>query len=285
MDMTSGDVCVLGGRGFVGSAVTAELRDNGHDVTTMDPHVGGDRHISLSILSTDLDEYLDGFGTVINLVGLSPMQEPGVPGYHDLHVAGVENVVGACATAGVSQLIHMSALGADPTAEMTFLQTKGFGEKAVLDADIDTTVVRPSMIFDHDNELIRYARRFMPLRVFPTIPAMIQPVYRQDVAELFRKAVEGDVTEAVLEVGGPDTLSLYRFVAQFYNANGYACYPAPVLPVMNLGLRAMEYLPLVPFGADQARYLTVDNTADRNDAAEYCDLTAYREWLDDEFSA
>ncbi len=281
--MNAKDICVLGGRGFVGSAVTSALRRNGHTVTTMDPHIGGDQHVSASILSTDLDAFVEGFDTVVNLVGLSPMKQPGVPGYHDLHVAGAENVVGACQENDIDQLVHMSALGADPTADTVFLRTKGEAEETVLDAGLDVTVIRPSMIFDHGSELIQYAQLFKPLRMFPRIPVEVQPVYREDVATLFAQTVEDRIAETIVEVGGPNTMTLFTYVKQLYNAQGYACYPVPVLPVMKAGLYMAEYMPFIPFGRDQARFLSFTNTTQRNDAADYINLTAYDAWLQQEF--
>lgn len=277
------DIAVLGGRGYVGSAITETLREQGHDVTTMDPHIGGENHVSLDILSMEVDGYLDGYDAVVNLVGLSPMKQPGIPGYFDLHVAGAENVVGACEANGIDRLVHMSALGASSQADTAFLRTKGLGEEAVLDSDIaDVTVFRPSVIFDHGNELVEYAKRFAPLRVFPNIPTPVQPIYRGDVADLFAQAVTGDIDEDVLEVGGPEKMSLFTFVQQLYNAKGYACYPAPVLPIMTLGLHVMEYVPFIPFGKEQAWYLAFDNTTDDNDAPAYTELTSYSDWLEQE---
>lgn len=282
MDTTR--ICIMGGRGFVGTPITEELRERGHDVITMDPHVGGDHHLSLSILDENLQDHLGGFDTVINLVGLSPMRKPGVPGYYDLHIAGAENVVGACEANGIDRLVHMSALGADTASRMSFLETKGFGEAAVQEANLNTTIFRPSMIFDHGNELIRYANWFASLRMFPDIQVMVQPIYRQDIATLFADAAEGDIAEEVLAVGGPETMSMFDFVKAVYTARGYRCYPIPVLPLMKAGLQVMEYVPFAPFGKEQARFLDFDNTTENNAAERYVELTSYREWVERELT-
>lgn len=277
-------VCVIGGQGFVGSAVATELRQRDHDTTTMDPGKGSDDHISLSILDENLQDHLHDFDAVVNMVGLSPMKQPGTPGYYDLHVSGAENVVLACKTAGVETLVHMSALGADPNAKMEFLATKGRGEEIVLDANMrETTVFRPSLIFDHGNELIRYASLFAPFRVFPQIPARMQPIYRRDVASLFADAVEGSITEQVCEIGGPEKMSLFEFVRHIYNARGYTCYRLPVLPLMRFGLNVLEYVPFSPFGKEQARFLAFDNTTNENRASDYISLTAVTDWCQEAF--
>ncbi len=278
------NVCVIGGRGFVGSAVTDRLEESGHDVTTMDPQVGGQNHISASILSEDLDEHLDGFDAVVNLVGLSPMTPPLRGGYRDLHVAGAENVVGACESNDVERLVHMSALGADPDSNILFLKTKGMGEEAVLSSDLDVTVFKPSVIYDHGNELVEYAKLFAPTRLFPRLPTPVQPIYRGDVAELFARTVEDDIEEEVLEIGGPDTMTMSGFVEQVYNAYGYRCYQVPMLPLMKLGLTIMEYVPFAPWGRDQKRFLDFDNTIDgKNGADPYVDLTRFTDWVRDAF--
>lgn len=276
------NICVIGGRGYVGSAITEELRKRGHDVTTMDPHVGGDHHISMDILDENLQDHLDGFDAVVNMVGLSPMKRPGVPGYHDLHVAGAENVAGSCEVADVERLVHMSALGADSSSDITFLQTKGLGEEAVQEADLDTTIFRPSVIFDHGNELIAYAKLFAPLRLFPNISVGVQPIYRGDVATLFADAVEGDIDEEVLEIGGPEQMTMFQLIKHVYNAKGCACYPLPMLPLMRIGLYVMEYVPFAPFGKDQAQFLTFDNTTEHNVAPDYVDLMSYTAWVENE---
>lgn len=277
------DICVIGGRGYVGSAVTARLREDDHHVVTMDPHVGGEHHLSVDILSLDLEDHLDGFNTVINLVGLSPMKQPRGTGYRDLHVAGAENMVGACEKNGIDTLVHMSALGADPDSDILFLETKGMGERHVLSSDLDVTVFRPSVIFDHGNELVEYAKQFASVRTFPRITTPIQPIYRGDMADLFAQAATGEIDDEIMEVGGPDTMSMYTFMKTLYNAQGYQCYPLPILPLMKTGLSVMEYVPFAPWGIDQRRFLAFDNTVNGNDADRYVDLTAFDDWVDTAF--
>ncbi|MDY6769557.1 MAG: sugar nucleotide-binding protein [Candidatus Nanohaloarchaea archaeon] len=276
------DVAVIGGRGFVGSAVVDELQGE-HDVTTVDPRVGGEDHISADITDEQqMLDVLDGFDAVVNLAGLSPMQEPRSISYKAVHVDGAENVAEACEEYG-ARLVHMSALGADPDADTAYLRTKGEGREAVLDADVDATVVEPSIIYDRGNPLVEMAARLAPTRVFPHLTTRIQPVYRGDVADLFRLAVAGEIDEQVLQVGGPGQMTLYEFVRRVYRANGYPCYAVPCQAAMSLVLQVMEVVPFVPYGADQARFLRFDNTVAENDADRYVELTGMGEWLESAF--
>lgn len=278
------DVAVFGGRGFVGSAVTAQLQDDGHSVTTIDPQVGGTDHISLDIRNDAVTDAVDGCDAVVNLVGLSPMRRYRTDRYRSIHVDGAENVVTACHETGVDRLVHMSALGADPAADAAFLQTKGEAEDIVLASALETTVFKPSMIFDHGNELVEYAALFAPTRLFPRITTRIEPVYRRDVADLFAQAVDGRVDRDVVPVGGPDVMTIYDLAQRIYNAKGYRCIPLPLETVMKLTLPAMEVVPFAPFGVDQARYLDLDNTTAENIGATYLDdMTAVDDWIAAEF--
>lgn len=276
------DVAVIGGRGFVGEAVVEALSD--HDITTVDPHIGGEGHISADItVRHSIVPALEGFDAVVNLAGLSPAREPRGTSYRAVHAQGAEHVVAACEEHGVERLVHMSALGADPDAGTAFLRTKGEGEAAVLESGVDATVFRPSIILDEGNELVRMARRFAPLRVFPRLTARVQPVVRDDVAALFRMAVAGEIKRETVDVGGPDAMTLYELMADIYGALGYACHPLPLQGVMRLGLYLLGVVPLVPFGPDQARALARDNVPEHNDAADLVELTPVREWLDATF--
>lgn len=271
------DVAVIGGRGFVGSAVVEALAD--HDVTTVDPEIGGAGHVSADITREEqVMEVLEGFDAVVNLAGLSPMHEPRGASYEDIHVAGARHVVAACERHGIGRLIHMSALGADPDADAAFLRTKGEGERLVRESGLDAAVFRPSIIFDHGNELVRLAERFAPTRVFPGITTEIQPVYRGDVAELFRLAVEDGLDRDVIEVGGPERMTIYGFAREIYRASGRRCLRLPIMPLLKIGLLLADPLP-IPYGRDQARFLEMANVTAENRAARYVDLTSVDDWL------
>ncbi|MDY6773854.1 MAG: sugar nucleotide-binding protein [Candidatus Nanohaloarchaea archaeon] len=276
-------VAVIGGRGFVGTEVSRRLGEE-HEVTTIDPKVGGEGHISADItVPGSIGEALgeEEFDAVVNLAGLTPMKEPRGVSYRELHVEGAGNVVEACEESSVERLVHMSALGADPDSTTEYLRTKGEGKERVLDSGLEVTVLEPSLVFDDGNELVELAKRFASTRAFPNVRTRVQPVYRGDVAELFRLAVEGGVEEEVLEVGGPENMTIFEFVKETYRSEGYSCYPIPLQPLMKFGLYLAEPLPFVPYGADQAKYLYLDNTVEENDAEEYVELTGVEEWLEE----
>ncbi|MFB6166854.1 MAG: NAD-dependent epimerase/dehydratase family protein [Candidatus Nanohaloarchaea archaeon] len=275
-------VAVIGGRGFVGEAVRRELSED-HEIVTIDPAVGGSNHVSADItVPSSLEGILEGFDAAVNLAGLSPMKQPRGVSYEEVHAEGASNVVEACESQGVERLVHMSALGADPESEIDHLRTKGEGERSVLESPLETTVFRPSIIFDHGNELVEMARRFAPTRVFPDLGTRIQPVYRGDLAEMFHMAVESEIPEDSLDVGGPGEMTIFDLAEKVYGSEGYTCHPLPLHGVISVGFQLSEFLPFIPYGMDQARFLKFDNTLEENDASDYVDLKSVEEWLSSE---
>ena len=161
------NVLVIGGAGFVGRHLVAALAARGARVTV--PARRRERAKPLILLPTvevveaDVNQpgvlarLAAGRDTVINLAGVlhsrrGRRDERGPndygPDFARVHVELAQAVVAACRAAGVTRLLHMSALGADPKAPSEYLRSKGIGERAALAAeDLAVTVFRPSVIF------------------------------------------------------------------------------------------------------------------------------------------
>ena len=128
---------------------------------------------------------MDGADLVINLVAV--LAPSGRQSFDALHVKGARAVAKAAQEAGVRQLVHVSALGADPKAKSSYARTKGLGEQAVLEEFPDAVILRPSVIFGPEDE---FFNRFAGLaQMSPFLPLIgggrteFQPVYVGDVAD------------------------------------------------------------------------------------------------------
>ena len=95
---------------------------------------------------THPDTLKDAFkdaSTVISLVGLMH----GSPEDFDrIQHRGAQNVARASRAVG-AKLIHFSAIGADISSDISYFKTKGLGERAVLEENPKSTIVRPSLVF------------------------------------------------------------------------------------------------------------------------------------------
>lgn len=92
---------------------------------------------------TTLSSAFESASLVVSLVGLlqgSPAD------FERIQWRGAENVAKAAQAVG-AKLVHISAIGADPTSHIPYARTKGLGENAVFEACPTATVIRPSIIF------------------------------------------------------------------------------------------------------------------------------------------
>jgi NADH dehydrogenase len=159
----------------------------------------------------------------VNLVGI--LEESGAQRFEAIHHAGAQNVAAAAKKMGIDTLVHISALGADPSAISVYLQTKAFGEAAVRQALPGTVILRPSIAFGPED---RFFNRFAAMaRLMPVLPLIgggetkLQPVFAGDVATAVAVALDGRAKPgAIYELGGPEVATMRQIMAFVLSATG-----------------------------------------------------------------
>ena len=218
-------IALIGGTGFVGRHLTAQLRNRGHACKVITRHTH--RHAGLRVAAEvieanpfdadDLSQALQGCDAAIHLVGIL---NSGKQGFRDVHVRLTETVVEACHRAGIKRLLHMSALQADQASGSSeYLRSKGEGENrahTLGQPGIEVTSFRPSVIFGPDDTFLN---RFAGLLRIPgPLPlacaeARFAPVYVEDVAAAFANALEDPKTFGQrYDLCGPDEYTLEQIV-------------------------------------------------------------------------
>lgn len=217
-------ITVFGGSGFVGSYIVRELAKTGALIRVVSRNPDRASHVKtagspgqIALVQANIrDENsvkaaVAGTDIVINLVGL--LFERGKQNFSAVHAQAAESLAKKAKAAGVKRFIHMSSLGVDTSAHSKYARTKLNGEKAVMAAFPEATIIRPSIIFGaEDNFFNRFAQMATFLPFLPLIgggKTRYQPVYVGDVAKAFAAAINRPETAGnVYELGGPD---IYTF--------------------------------------------------------------------------
>ena len=226
--MTNKLVTLIGGGGFLGRYVARELMRDGTRVRVAqrDPRqayflrtqggLGQTQFVAADIARPDtVARAVEGADAVVNLVGVmgGNMQR--------IHVDGARAVAEAARAAGVTALAHVSAIGADANGQAAYARSKGEGETAVRQAFPNATILRPSIVFGREDQVVN---RFAGMVSAPVVPILragvkFQPVFAGDVGEAIAAALRHPEAHGgrTYELGGPDVISmgeLVRWIAQ-----------------------------------------------------------------------
>ena len=272
-------VCILGGSGFVGRSICAELARRGVAVRVMARRRERARHLlvfpRLELVegnchfAPDLAGAFADCDAVINLIGI--LHPDGESTFERVHAQLPALVARVCRERAVPRLVHMSSLGASQDAPSEYLRTKGRGEDAAhAGAGVFTTSFRPSVIFGPGDGLFN---RFAGiLRIVPFVlplakaDARLQPVYVADVAAAICASLDDRGTFAKrYDLGGPEVMTLAGVVR--YTAEVLGLWRI-ILPLgERLGTmqaRVFERLPGKLLTEDNLRSLGVDSVTARN---------------------
>lgn len=276
-------VTIFGGAGFVGTQIVQLLAKNGHRirVATRRPNLAGPVKMFGSVgqvqpiqanirNAASVALAVRGADVVINLVGVGHSR--GVQTFKAVHTEGARNVAEAAKAAGVSTLVHMSALGVDMAAGVSeYASSKLDGEVAVLEAFPNAIIMRPSILFGQGDGFFNLMGTLA--RMFPVLPLIggatrFQPAYVGDVAEAFAAAAEGKVKAGkIYELGGPQVETYKDIMARVQREAGRARpmlpVPAGIAKLLALPFAVLPFPPLLT--ADQVELLGVDNVV--SDAA------------------
>jgi uncharacterized protein YbjT (DUF2867 family) len=264
-------VLVLGGSGFVGRHVVAQLARDMMNVTVPSRRRERAKHLiifpTVEVLQNDvftpgaLERLVRGQDAVINLIGVLHGD------FRRAHVELPAAVVAACRSAGVPRLLHVSALGAAANAPSEYLRSKAAGEEAVLAArDLEVTVFRPSVIFGPEDRFLNSfvcLARFAPVLAVPCPEAQFQPVYVGDVARAIVTALDDpEAGGQVYELCGPRIYSLKRLVEYACATSGHRRLVWGLSDRLSyLQATVLEHLPGPLMTRDNYRSMQVPNVA------------------------
>jgi len=272
-------VVLLGATGFVGHHVLPRLSADGHECLALSRHRMTCRDLSIiprvKLRQTDvydpakLAAAFSGADAVINMVGILNESGRRGKGFHKAHVELAERVIDACRSEGVRRLVQVSALNAGK-GRSHYLRSKGQAEERIRQAaDIDSTILQPSVIFGAEDS---FFNRFAGLlRLAPVLPlacpdARMQPVWVGDVAAVVAACLADDSTIGeTLVLVGPRDYSLRELVE--FTARTIDRKPRIIgLPdaLARLQGHLMDFVPGKPFSSDNYLSLQTDNTSEEN---------------------
>jgi NADH dehydrogenase len=270
------NILLIGGSGFIGAAIARRLAAAGHNVTV--PSRRPERAAPLRVLPTvevvaadvhdpaQLAALMQGRDAVINLVGILRGD------FQRAHVDLPRAIATAACAAGVTRLLHMSALGAAANGPSAYLRSKAAGEAAVRNVadarqgQLDVTVFRPSVVFgagDHFLNLFAGLLAVAPLLPLACPDARFQPVWVEDVAACFAAALERpDSIGQCYELAGPTVYTLAELVRYAGRVSGH---PRPVIGLPDslsyLQALLMELVPGGPMTRDNYLSMQTPNVA------------------------
>lgn len=164
-------LAITGATGFVGSAVLAEARAQGHRVKALarreQPALDGVEWVRGDLNNQPaLAALVDGADAVIHVAGLTNTPDPAE--FEGANVTGTANVIAAMKGAGAMRLVFVSSLSARMPELSAYGASKARAEALVEASGLDWTTVRPPGVYgprDVDYlEMFRTAKwGFVPL--------------------------------------------------------------------------------------------------------------------------
>jgi uncharacterized protein YbjT (DUF2867 family) len=267
-------VVLLGGSGFFGRHVAQELLSCGarlRIVGRRPERAFGLKPLAalgqLQIVRGDvtrtasLPALLAGADAVVNLVGAFAGDLDALQGN------GAGKIAAAAREAGAAAFVHISANGADAESHVAYARTKAEGERAVLAAFPQATVLRPSILFSSDDAFVTmFAGLIARLPMLPVFgpEAKFQPVFVDDAAEAVACALKAPQTFGgkTYEITGPEVITMLGLHQRIAAAQGRSrtFFELPDF-VSSAFAAATGWLPGAPLSTDQWALLKAGNVA------------------------
>jgi NADH dehydrogenase len=263
-------VTVFGGGGFIGRYVCEQLfkQDVRVRVACRDPRsayflqplapVGALGLVHADVANRDsVRAAVNGASAVINLVGTFSGS------LQATHVDGARNIAEAARDLGAGSLVHVSAIGADSSADSVYGRTKGEGEEAVRGAFPNATIIRPSIVFGPEDDLTNRLAALSRLPLLPVVAAKrrFQPVYVKDIAKAIAMAAldPRSFGGRTFEIGGPKVMTMEDIYATAARAAGREPELLDLPNFASAFLSMFGFLPGAPLTRDQWKMLQSDN--------------------------
>lgn len=159
---------------------------------------------------------IEGASVVINLAEAFVGKSKG--NLEKINVKIAEKIAKIASAAGVKNLLHFSALGADSTSPSSYLVSKKKGEETVLKTYPSSTIVRVGISFGPEDQFLNklgFLSTFFPIMPVYNVNTRLQPVYAGDIADAVIKIVESEENHGeIYELAGPEILTNRELISK-----------------------------------------------------------------------
>lgn len=130
----------------------------------------------------------------------------------------------AARDAGVTRIVHLSITNPSIDSPLRYFRGKALVERALSETGIPHSIVRPTLLFGGENEVllnnIAWILRRMPLFALPGDGSYpVQPVHVEDVARICMEVARCE-DNVVVDAAGPETMAFAELVARIRRATG-----------------------------------------------------------------
>jgi len=287
---SSQTICLIGGSGFIGRTLCADLLANGYQVRVLTRQPVAQilkRHPQMSAVELrrcqvhereSLNRELADVDVVINLAGILNQGRGRHQSFQAVHIDLPREIAKTCARLGITRLIQISALNASAArAPSHYLLSKGEGESAAKvngGPNMRLTIFRPAVVFGEEDTLtnrfagmIRMSPGILPLAC---PDSRFIPVYVGDVARAIVSTINDPASYGKrYELCGPQILSLRQLLDWLTHIMDRRRLIIG-LPdgLSRLLARVMQHLPGKPFSPDNYRSLKANSLCEENGLEE-----------------
>jgi len=202
-------IVVIGGSGLIGSRLVTNLRLLGHNVFAASPSAGVN-----TVTGEGLAKALEGAQVVVDVAN-SPSFEDG-PVMEFFQKSG-RNLLAAEAAAGVKHHVALSVVGTERLLASGYFRAKLEQERLIKASPVPFTIVRATQFFEFVKVIAHGGAVGDSVRL---PPAMMQPIFSDDVAALLAGITVGAPANGTIEIAGPDRIPQDELIREFFRATG-----------------------------------------------------------------
>ena len=200
-------VVVIGGSGLIGKKLIPLLRARGHEAVSASPSSGVN-----TITGEGLQGALAGAQVVVDVTNAPSWEDKAVLEFFE---TSTRNILAAEAAAGVKHHVALSVVGADRIPDSGYMRAKIAQEKLIKAGGVSYTILRATQFFEFLGAIAGSGTDTVRVSDAP-----MQPMAADDVAAALADVAEGTPANGIVEVAGPESLSIAAFVRKALAASG-----------------------------------------------------------------
>lgn len=197
-------IVIIGGSGFIGSKLVAELRQLGHHVIAASQTSG-----LRTLAGEELAEMLKTTEVVIDVANAPSLEDKAIMEF--FQTSG-HNLLAAETLAGVKHHITLSVVGIERIQGSSYFRAKMAQENLVKDSEVPYTILQATQLFEWVRGIAQSATTDGEIHISN---AKVQPVASDDVVAVITEVSLGPPLNITVQIAGPERIQLDELIRVF----------------------------------------------------------------------